>query len=118
MKNISKLSLVPGIFNINEPVIYGLPIVYNPLMLIPFIIVPVIAYILTYVATATGIIVPFVGVQVPWTMPPVISGFILSGFSGAVLQIIILALAVVIYYPFMKMQDKQFIENEEKGITD
>lgn len=118
LKNISKLSLVPGIFNINEPVIYGLPIVYNPLMLIPFIIVPVIAYILTYVATATGIIVPFVGVQVPWTMPPVISGFILSGFSGAVLQIIILALAVIIYYPFMKMQDKQFIENEEKGITD
>lgn len=118
LKNISKLSLVPGIFNINEPVIYGLPIVYNPLLLIPFIIVPVIAYILTYVATATGIIVPFVGVQVPWTMPPVISGFILSGFAGAVLQIIILALAVVIYYPFMKMQDKQFIENEEKGITD
>lgn len=113
LREISKLSLVPGIFNINESVIFGLPIVYNPIMLIPFIIVPVIAYILTYLATATGIIVPFIGVQVPWTMPPILSGFILSGFAGALLQIIILALSVAIYYPFVKRQDKEFLEQEE-----
>ncbi|MGL5978867.1 MAG: PTS sugar transporter subunit IIC [Erysipelotrichaceae bacterium] len=112
MKQISKLSIVPGIFNINEPVIYGLPIVYNPLMLVPFIIVPVLAYILTYVATATGFIVPFIGVQVPWTMPPILSGFILSGLNGALLQIAILVMSVVIYYPFMMKQDQAFLNDE------
>ena len=107
MKSISKLSLIPGVFNINEPVIFGLPIVFNPLMLIPFIIVPVLAVIMTYASIALGFIQPFTATQVPWTTPPIISGFLLSGWQGAVLQIAILAVAIVVYLPFMKMLDKE-----------
>ena len=77
MKSISKLSLIPGVFNINEPVIFGLPIVFNPLMLIPFIIVPVLAVIMTYASIALGFIQPFTATQVPWTTPPIIYYFLL-----------------------------------------
>ncbi|WP_440894689.1 PTS sugar transporter subunit IIC [Amphibacillus sp. Q70] len=112
MRSVSKLSIIPGIFNINEPVIFGLPIVYNPFMLIPFILVPTIGFIITYVAIAIGFMPPFSGVQIPWTAPPIISGFILNGFSGALIQLIILAISVAIYWPFMKAQDKNLVEQE------
>ncbi|WP_373207735.1 PTS sugar transporter subunit IIC [Clostridium paraputrificum] len=115
MKSISKLSLIPGVFNINEPVIFGLPIVFNPLMLIPFIIVPVLAVIMTYSSIALGFIQPFTATQVPWTTPPIISGFLLSGWQGAVLQIAILAVAIVVYLPFMKMLDKEALKQEESN---
>ena len=116
MKEISKLSIVPGFFNINEPVIFGLPIVFNPIMLIPFILVPLIGLIITYGAITFGFLTPFNNVQVPWTTPPIISGFILGGFKGALIQVIILVLSVVIYFPFMKKQDQQNLlaEAEEK----
>ena len=116
MKEISKLSIVPGFFNINEPVIFGLPIVFNPIMLIPFILVPLIGLIITYGAITVGFLTPFNNVQVPWTTPPIISGFILGGFKGALIQVIILVLSVVIYFPFMKKQDQQNLlaEAEEK----
>lgn len=115
MKSISKLSLIPGVFNINEPVIFGLPIVFNPLMLIPFIIVPVLAVIMTYASIALGFIQPFTATQVPWTTPPIISGFLLSGWQGVVLQIAILAVAIVVYLPFMKMLDKEALKQEESN---
>lgn len=115
MKSISKLSLIPGVFNINEPVIFGLPIVFNPLMLIPFIIVPVLAVIMTYASIALGFIQPFTATQVPWTTPSIISGFLLSGWQGAVLQIAILAVAIVVYLPFMKMLDKEALKQEESN---
>lgn len=112
LKTISKLSIVPGFFNINEPVIFGLPIVYNPYLVVPFILVPVVGLVITYAAIATGFLAPFTGVQVPWTTPPIVSGFIVGGFRGALVQFVILVLSVVIYLPFMKKQDQAFLENE------
>ncbi len=77
VKQISKMSLIPGIFNINEPVIFGFPIIFNPVMFIPFVVVPVVAAIITYFSIASGFMQPFGGVMVPWTTPPIISGFLL-----------------------------------------
>lgn len=113
MKQISKLSVIPGLFNINEPVIFGLPIVFNPIMLIPFIIVPLLAFVITYGATAIGFLTPFGSVQVPWTTPVIISGFILGGLRGAVIQIIIVVMSIFIYLPFMKRQDREYLKTEE-----
>ena len=115
MREISKLSLIPGVFNINEPVIFGLPIVYNPIMLIPFVLVPLISFVITYGAASIGFLAPFGGVQVPWTAPVVISGVLLGGWKGALIQIIILAISVVIYYPFMKRQDAVYFEQEAEA---
>lgn len=113
MREVSKLSVVPGIFGINEPVIFGLPIVFNPIMLIPFVVTPVIAMILMYGSLSIGFIQPFGAVQVPWTTPPIISGFILGGWKCALLQVIITAISVAVYYPFVKMQDKICLEQEQ-----
>lgn len=112
LKEISKISIVPSLFNINEPVIYGLPIVFNPIMLIPFILVPITAVLITYGAIITGFIQPFNAVQVPWTTPPLISGFLLSGWQGLTLQVAIIFASTGIYYPFLIKQDKLLLLEE------
>lgn len=114
MKSISRLAFVPGLFNINEPIIFGLPIVFNPYFLIPFVGVPVLAIILTYFAIAVGFLTPFAAVQVPWTTPPVIAGFLLGGWQGAVVQLGTIVLSVVCYFPFVRMQDKIYYAEEKK----
>ncbi|HPP31030.1 MAG TPA: PTS sugar transporter subunit IIC [Soehngenia sp.] len=123
-KQLGKIAIVPAIFNINEPITFGTPIVMNPLMFIPFVTVPVITALISYFAIATGLVPPFSGVLVPWTTPPIVSGFLLGGWRTALLQIVILALSVVVYYPFFKKQDeimyKQELENAklENSIED
>lgn len=112
LREISKLSIVPGIFNINEPVIFGLPIVYNPIMLIPFILVPLLSFIITYGAATLRFLAPFGSVQVPWTTPVIISGFLLGGWRAALIQLIILVISILVYYPFVKRQDKYYEDQE------
>ncbi|MDE6195301.1 MAG: PTS transporter subunit EIIC, partial [Erysipelotrichaceae bacterium] len=118
LKSITRLSIVPGIFNINEPVIFGLPIAFNAYFLVPFLIVPVVALIICYFAIVTGFLPPFNGVQVPWTTPPIISGFLLAGVQGVIVQIVILISAIVIYFPFVKKHDHMCLRQEEKGKKD
>ena len=77
---VAKMAIVPGLFNINEPVIYGYPIVYNLPLIIPFVIVPDIFIAATYGLTCAGTIDPCVA-QVPWTTPPVISALLATGMD-------------------------------------
>ncbi|WP_188455025.1 PTS sugar transporter subunit IIC [Virgibacillus oceani] len=101
-REVAKLSAPAGLFNINEPVIFGLPIVLNPVMLIPFILVPVTLTIISYVALATGIVPKTVAI-LPWTTPPILSGYLVTGGSwrGIALQVVNLAVAVLLYIPFV-----------------
>ena len=115
LTSLTRMSTVPGIFNINEPIIFGLPIVFNPFMLVPFILVPVVALFVTYTAMMIGFLSPMGAVQVPWTTPPIIAGLLLDGWQGAVIQIINLVLAVLIYLPFVKKLDISFIAEEQAG---
>lgn len=106
-KQIAKLSAAPGLFNINEPLIFGLPIMLNPILAIPFIITPLVTGTIGYFATAVG----FAGkavVMVPWPTPPIINAYIATaGSVGAVItQIICIVVAVLIYLPFVKVADK------------
>ena len=112
-KELGKLAVVPGCFNINEPVTFGTPIVMNPFMAIPFIITPMVTSLITYLAIASGAVPLFTGVMVPWTTPPVISGLILGGPRMALLQIIIMAISFFIYLPFFKKQDAINVANEK-----
>lgn len=112
LKQLGKMAAIPSLFNINEPIIFGTPIILNPIMLIPFILVPVTIGILTYFATVLGFLPVFAGVQVPWTTPPLISGFILAGWKGVVFQIVTIAISIGMYYPFFKMHDKAMYEQE------
>ncbi|BAL81954.1 putative PTS system, cellobiose-specific IIC component [Selenomonas ruminantium subsp. lactilytica TAM6421] len=113
MKSITKLASVPGIFNINEPIIFGLPIVFNPYLLVPFILVPLLALIISYAAIAIGFMNPFSAVQVPWTTPPIIAGLLLNGWQGAVVQIIIIAMSTAVYFPFVRAQDRAMLAEEQ-----
>lgn len=108
LKSLGKLTLAPGIFNINEPAMYGIPIVLNTILIIPFILAPVVNAIISYVVMSIGLVAIPVGIAVPWTMPPIISGYLATGgqISGAVLQIILIIIDILIYLPFFKTQDR------------
>lgn len=106
-KDISKMSLTPSIFNISEPIIFGLPIVFNPMLIIPFVLAPIFSLIVAYYATAVGLI-NHVVVQTPWTTPPIISGFLATGgdWRASVLQLLIIIITVFIYLPFLKVDER------------
>lgn len=114
-KALGKVAAFPSIFNINEPVTFGFPIVMNPIMFIPFILVPVISAVLVYASIASGIVQPFSGAMLPWSTPMIISGLLVAGWKGAVLQILILGISVVIYYPFFKKQDDLIYAKEQEA---
>ncbi len=112
LKKLGKLSIAPGIFNINEPIIFGLPIVLNPVMLVPFILVPLFNIISTYAVMAIGIVPICNGVTIPWTTPAIISGFLVSGWQGAIWQVVLIVVGVLIYLPFIKTLDKQYLREQ------
>ena len=106
-KQVSKLALAPAIFNINEPIVFGLPVVFNVSLMIPFVLGPIIGTTIGYVMTAIGFIKPLT-VLVPWTIPPFINGFLASGgdWKVVLVQIIIVAVHVILYLPFLKVSEK------------
>lgn len=104
-KQLGKLAAVPAFFNINEPVLFGTPIVMNPMMVIPFVSMPIISGLILYFSIAVGIVPPFGGVMVPWTCPPIISGLLVGGVRTAILQAAILVLSIFVYLPFFKKCD-------------
>lgn len=118
IKNLGKMSLVPGIFGINEPILFGLPIVLNPAMLVPFILVPTINIVISYFAMAMNFVPICSGVNIPWTTPLVISGFLATNWVGAILQAILLVLGVFIYMPFIKILDKQYLQEEMSNVEE
>ncbi|MGK4199903.1 PTS transporter subunit EIIC [Fusobacterium sp. HC1336] len=117
LKEIGRMLLGSGIFNINEPVIFGTPIVMNPILVIPFIISPVISTALLYLGTKLGIIGITTGVNVPWTLPgPIYAYLITSGSISATLGVLItLIVPAIIYYPFFKIYDEQKYLEETQG---
>ena len=97
---------MPGLFNINEVLLFGLPIVLNPLMLIPFLLTPVLLAAISYVAVATGL-VPGTNVATEWTTPILLNGYLSTGsLSGSALQLANLVVGVLIYAPFVLIANK------------
>lgn len=115
LKTVVKLAEPPAIFNINEPVIFGIPIVLNPIMMIQFIIVPVVLCVTTYIAMSLGLVPLLTGIEIPWTTPVFISGWLAGGWRAVILQIINFIIAIIIYFPFVKAVDKQFLDNAKKN---
>ncbi|MFT8878185.1 MAG: PTS transporter subunit EIIC [Oenococcus sp.] len=113
MKSIGKLSLVPGAFNINEPTLFGLPIVLNPLLALPFILMPALSMCATYVLIQIHVLPYLTGVMVPWTTPPIISGFLVGGWQMAIWQAIVIAASFFVYFPFARRYDKILYQQEQ-----
>lgn len=104
-KEVGQLSLAPSIFNINEPLIFGIPIVFNPILFIPWILVPIMNICTAYFATIIGFLPQHNGIILPWTMPIIVSGFIVAGWQGAVMQLINLTLSGIVWFSFIKHLD-------------
>jgi PTS system cellobiose-specific IIC component len=108
----AKLGIAPAAFNINEPVLFGMPLVLNPIYVIPFILLPVVLTITSYAAIAIGLVPKTVAI-VHWTMPPIISGFLATGsVMGIVLQLINIAIGIIVYMPFVLVAEKHAREME------
>ncbi|MBX7281854.1 PTS sugar transporter subunit IIC, partial [Clostridium chauvoei] len=107
-KTMAPLTFTPGIFNINEPAMFGLPIVMNVSLIIPFILAPIANAVISYAAMATGLVATTTGIAVSWTMPPIISGFLTTGghISGSILQLVCILVDVAIYWFFYKTVEK------------
>lgn len=119
LKQVAKLGLGPGLFNVNEPIIFGLPIVMNPLILIPWILAPMVITCITYFAMASGIVPPPTGVNIPWTVPIFISGMMATNsLAGGLLQLFNLMIVFVIWFPFLKFIDRMNVKNEKITTTE
>ena len=119
LKELGKLAGPAAIFNVNEPIIFGLPIVMNPLVFIPWLIAPIVVVIFTYTMMAIGLAPIPTGVIVPWTVPIFFSGALATNsIMGGVLQIINFFIVFIIWLPFLKVLDKKAIELESQSSDD
>lgn len=114
LKKLGRLSIIPSFFNINEPILFGLPIVLNPTLAIPFFLAPIVGTIVTYFAFTTGIVPgmahPLAAV---WTVPSVFAGAIATAsMRGAILVIVNFLIYGAIYYPFFKSYERKMVEQE------
>lgn len=105
-RRLSAFAAIPMCFNISEIMLFGLPVVWNPALFVPFIIVPMVNLVVAYAATATGLVPP-VMVDVSWTTPPLVGGYVATGSpAGAVLQLVCIALGAVLYLPFLRRYEQ------------
>ncbi|WP_330948812.1 PTS transporter subunit EIIC [Virgibacillus sp. MG-45] len=113
LRVLGKAALAPGIFNINEPLIFGLPIVYNPFLAIPFFLAPMISATIGYWAIKLTIVKPIIA-QMPWPSPIGIGAFISTGghFMAIIVAIICGIAAFLVWLPFIKMYDKKLVKQE------
>lgn len=102
-RRLALLSLLPALINVNEPLIFGLPLILNPVYAIPFLLAPVAQAVIGYYATDLGI-VPAIGHPVPWTLPPLVSGWVGTGSAmGSVVQLVAIGVGIGIYLPFVHL---------------
>lgn len=111
-RTLGRLALPTSIFNINEPVTFGTPIVLNPYMLIPYLLAPIMTGSIAYAATAIGLVPRLNGVQIPWSTPIIASGIIEGSWRIAVLQVVLVAVSLAVYYIPFKFIDKKAYEQE------
>ncbi|MGY0395212.1 PTS sugar transporter subunit IIC [Fusobacterium sp.] len=116
-KILGKIALPPTCFQVPESILFGFPIIMNFKIAIPFVLAPITTTIVTYYAMYFGLVAKPIGAIIPWTTPPVIAGFLATGghISGAIIQIITIAINILIYLPFFLKDDKMKIETEKKA---
>ncbi|NEK83781.1 MAG: PTS cellobiose transporter subunit IIC [Pantoea ananatis] len=116
LKQLGKIAGPAALFNISEPLVFGLPLVLNPYFFVPFIVTPVLLVIISWLAMSTGLVALPAGIALPFTTPIFVSGYLATGghISGTVLQIVNLTVSMVIYYPFFRAWDQLKLREEQK----
>ena len=116
LKEVGRFSIIPGIFNINEPMIFGAPMMLNPYMFIPFNLVPLILTTISYFAVKFGLVNGFTTIPA-WTLPAPIGGFLSAGNDWRMIVLILfnMFVAFIIYLPFVKAYDNKMYLDEQSG---
>ncbi|WP_019616794.1 PTS sugar transporter subunit IIC [Psychromonas ossibalaenae] len=111
---LGKICVPPTVFNINEPVVFGFPIMLNPMVLLPYIFTPLILQVGTYFLMKLELIGKVV-VGIPWTTPPLLSGYLSTGgdWRAVIWQALCIVISVCVYYPFFKASEKSKVQEEK-----
>lgn len=114
IKKVAKIGLVPAIFCIGEPILFGFPIMLNPIMVIPMVLCTITTYVIYYAAIALNIVGRFTGIVLPWTTPPILSVALSSStpLSAVIMQVVAIIVGILVYYPFVKAYDNQLVKRE------
>ncbi len=114
LRSIGRLGLVPGIFNINEPIIFGSPVVMNPLLFIPFITAPLVNAVIAWATTRTDLVHHVVSLA-PWTTAGPLGAAWSTGrdLRAVLLVAVLIVISTLIYYPFFKMYERQLLQQEQ-----
>lgn len=116
IRSVGKAALLPGICNINEPVIFGLPVMLNPLMFIPFVVGPLVCGVVTWFAMYFDLVArPYV--LAPWTLPAPIGAYLATGgdWRAIILVVVNTAITTALFYPFFKAYEKRLLQETEEG---
>lgn len=118
-KAIRGIALVPSLFNISEPLMFGLPVVLNPTYFIPFVLnIPVCA-IVVQALYALGLGAAFnPTIQLPWVLPQPVIAFMQGGIGCLVISVAVLAVSVLMYTPFTLMADRQALREEQAALEE
>lgn len=114
-KEVGKLSAIPAIFNVNEPIVFGAPIIFNLHLLVPFILSPVVSIVIAYACMYFGIVPISNGVQLPFTIPVGLKAFFNYGWQGTVLQLLLVVVQVFVWLPFFKAYDSSLVKKESES---
>ncbi|MBS0905374.1 PTS cellobiose transporter subunit IIC [Pantoea dispersa] len=117
MKQLGKIAAPAALFNISEPLVFGIPLVMNPYLFLPFILTPVLLVIVSWAAMSSGLVAPPAGIALPFTTPIFVSGYLATGghISGTVLQVVNLTISLVVYYPFFRVWDRLKLREEQQN---
>lgn len=116
LRKVAKMSVIPAVFCVSEPMMFGLPIFMNPILLFPFLVCSSVQFGLAYLLCRVGI-APVPVIPTPWTTPIFINALIATNwnFMGVITQLLLLAVGIPIWYPFMKMMDRRFLLQEQEA---
>ncbi len=117
-KTLGRLALPTTFFFINEPLLFGIPIVLNPFFFLPLVFITPILGLITYFVMKIGLVPIPHGLQIPWTTPPVIDGFLQGGWGLALWEFIMVLASIAMWYPFFKLGDKKALEEEMGAMSE
>ena len=115
LKTVGKVAAAPAFFGISEPLIFGIPVVFNPIIAIPWIAAPIVNFVLGYIACSSGLVAKYAGVTV-FNFPMVATGLLNGSISIALMEVVLFVIDVLIYMPFVRIQDKKNLMAEKAAM--
>ena len=111
-KAFSKIAFPSCLFAVNEPVVFGMPIILNVMLVIPFLLNPILVTVIGYALIQMGIITAPIGILGAGALPPLVHGIVQGSLSFGIYELFVTALSMLIYYPFFKAIDNQALKEE------